>query len=225
MSKILALDTSTNACSVALMLDDYIVEKHEIAPREHAKIILPMIDGLLAESGLKLNELDAIAFGKGPGSFTGVRIAAGITQGLAFGAELPVVGISSLQALAQWTCDTYGAENVLAGFDARMDEVYWGVYKIQESGLVAAVVEDALVKPGDVFMPLNDSWVGVGDAWKIYKDTFLSKGKLNLTQVFPEEYPHAASIAKLAKKAVSEGGVGVASDALPLYLRSEKTWG
>nr|VFJ43935.1 MAG: tRNA threonylcarbamoyl adenosine modification protein YeaZ [Candidatus Kentron sp. FM] len=132
--KILAIDTATDACSVALHLDGDYREIHELAPRRHAEILLPRIRTLLSEAALSLRDLDALAFGRGPGAFTGVRIATGVIQGLAFGADLPVVPISSLHALAQGAWRERGEGNVLAAFDARMGEVYWGAYRLDAAG-------------------------------------------------------------------------------------------
>ncbi|VFM95033.1 MAG: tRNA threonylcarbamoyladenosine biosynthesis protein TsaB [Candidatus Kentron sp. G] len=132
--KIFAIDTATDACSAALHLDGGCREIHELAPRRHAEILLPRIRTLLSEAALSLRDLDALAFGRGPGAFTGVRIATGVIQGLAFGADLPVVPVSSLHALAQGAWRERGEENILAAFDARMGEVYWGAYRLDATG-------------------------------------------------------------------------------------------
>lgn len=134
-TRILAIDTATEACSVALWNNG---EKHalfEICPREHTQRILPMVQQVLAESGVTLNQLDALAFGRGPGSFTGVRIGIGIAQGLAMGAELPMIGVSTLATMAQGAFRVTGATQVLAAIDARMGEVYWGQYQRQDNGV------------------------------------------------------------------------------------------
>ena len=123
--KILALDTSTEACSAALLIDTEIHQRYEVAPREHGALILPMIETLLSEAGCAPTQLDALAFGRGPGAFVGVRIATGVAQGIAFAADLPVIPVSSLAAMAQ----SVEHGNVYSAIDARMNEVYWGAYR------------------------------------------------------------------------------------------------
>ena len=134
MTKLLAIDTSTEACSAALGIGGDVRERYEFAPRQHAELILPMVDALLAEGQIKLKDLDGLAFGRGPGAFTGVRIATGVIQGLAFGAGLPVVPVSSLAALAQGAAP--GHSSIMSAFDARMGEVYWGAFAVDKQGLV-----------------------------------------------------------------------------------------
>ncbi|MFZ4702392.1 MAG: tRNA (adenosine(37)-N6)-threonylcarbamoyltransferase complex dimerization subunit type 1 TsaB, partial [Candidatus Methylumidiphilus sp.] len=145
--KLLSLETSTEACSAALYLDGEITERYQLAPQQHNKLILPMIQSLLAEADLKLHQLDALAFGRGPGSFTGVRIAAGIVQGLAFGADLPVAPVSTLAAMAQEVFAESDSQYALPCIDARMGEVYWGVYRRGNDGMAklsgSEVVADA----------------------------------------------------------------------------------
>ena len=141
--KLLAIDTSEDACSAALCVGDEILERFEIAPRRHTELILPMMDGLLAEAGLSLRGLDALAFARGPGSFTGIRIATSIVQGAALGAGLAVVPVSSLQALAQGARRLHGAGQVLSALDARMREVYWGAYRADDAGIMTEVVAEA----------------------------------------------------------------------------------
>ena len=141
--KLLTLDTSTDACSCALSVDGEIGEQSVIAPRQHTTLILPMIDQLLAEAGLKPTQLDGIAFGRGPGSFTGLRIACGITQGIAFAADIPVVPISCLATLAQGAYLEQGIEKVLASIDARMNEVYFANYFLNQEKIMQLVDEES----------------------------------------------------------------------------------
>ncbi len=144
-TKILAVDTATENCSVALMVGDDVISRCEYAPREHTTKILPMVDTVLAEGGLKLGQLDALAFGRGPGSFTGVRIGIGIAQGLAFGADLPMLGISTLAAMAQGTYRVHQSEQVLSSIDARMGEIYWGGQYLRQADGDWRVIDSELV--------------------------------------------------------------------------------
>ncbi|MCW8941987.1 MAG: tRNA (adenosine(37)-N6)-threonylcarbamoyltransferase complex dimerization subunit type 1 TsaB, partial [Gammaproteobacteria bacterium] len=133
--KILAIDTATEACSAALYIeseapDAGITSEYQLAPREHSRLILKMIDRLLSQAGIAVAELDAIAFGRGPGSFMGLRIAAGVVQGIAFAHDIPVIPVSTLKTIAQRAYELTGSKNVLAAIDARMDEVYWAKYSL-----------------------------------------------------------------------------------------------
>ncbi len=132
MTTLLALDTATEACSVALLHDGRVLSHYEVIPRMHAQRLLPMIKDLLAEAGVALSAVDGIAFGRGPGAFTGVRIAIGVVQGLAFALERPVLPVSTLAVLAQRALREQGAQQVAAAIDARMDEVYWGCYRAEQ---------------------------------------------------------------------------------------------
>ncbi|MEK7735076.1 MAG: tRNA (adenosine(37)-N6)-threonylcarbamoyltransferase complex dimerization subunit type 1 TsaB [Pseudomonadota bacterium] len=211
---ILALDTSTEYCSVAVSVDGKILDRSESGNR-HAERILSMVDALLAEAGLSLKQLDAIAFGRGPGSFTGLRIGAGVAQGLAFGAELPVVPISSLVALAQGV----DAPRVLAALDARMNQVYWGAYRRNPQGLVELVGEECVASPADVPMPPGEGWIGAGPGWAAYGEALKQRIGARLSTVFPEALPSARSIAQLATAAVSFGQIVRPEQAIPVYLR------
>lgn len=175
-TRILAIDTATEACSVALWNNG---EKHalfEICPREHTQRILPMVQQILAESGVSLNQLDALAFGRGPGSFTGVRIGIGIAQGLAMGADLPMIGVSTLATMAQGAFRQMGATQVLAAIDARMGEVYWGQYQRQNDGVWLGENTEAVFTPERAqqnVMALAGEWASVGTGWGTYPDLSL----------------------------------------------------
>ena len=175
MTRILAIETATEACSVALLLEDEVQERFEIAPRQHAALLLPFVESLLASAAIGLDRLDAIAFGCGPGSFTGLRIAAGMTQGLAFGANLPVVPVSTLAALAQGTVVQHGVRAVLAALDARMKEVYWGAFRCDDTGLVEPLGGEAVSVPQRVRVPAADHWVGAGSGWDSYADVLATR--------------------------------------------------
>lgn len=216
--KLLAIDTATEACSAALMIDDQIEQYFEIAPREHAAKILVMIDRLMADAQLRPSQLDAMAYGRGPGSFIGVRIAAAVTQGIAFGADLPVVPVSSLAAIAQGSAH----DNVLVAVDARMKEVYWGQYRRPVAkGNVDAQGEEQLLAPHAVTLdPPTDGapWVGVGSGWATYREILVQR----LPWVSPSDedaYPAARAVAQLALAQFQLGHWVSASQALPMYLR------
>ena len=222
--KLLALDTSTDACSAALLVGTEIREDFKLAPREHAKLILPMVDALLAEAGLSLSQLDAIAFGRGPGSFTGLRIAAGVAQGLAFGANLPVLPISTLAALAQGAYTDLGATRVLAALDARMSEVYWGVYQINNAGVMELHGAEQVCAPGEVVLPLGGEWLGAGSGWKEYGAALRERCGTLVCTVMPERLPRAKDIALLGVTASQRGLAVSAEQAMPVYLRNQVAW-
>ncbi len=164
--KLLAIDTSTDACSAALWLNGEVRQRYQVAPREHGQLILPMIESLLAEAGLALTQLDTLAFGRGPGGFTGVRIANSVIQGLAFGADLPVVPISSLAALAQGAYTEMGTPQILAAIDARIGEVYWGAYRAAQgcASVAGGTTPGATAAQGRAIAKGSASAVGAGCA-------------------------------------------------------------
>ena len=171
--RILAIDTATEACSAALWNTGEICAHFELCPREHTQRILPVVQDILSQSGVTLAELDALAFGRGPGSFTGVRIGIGIAQGLALGAELPMIGVSTLATMAQGAFRKSGATRVLAAIDARMGEVYWAEYVRDDQGIWHGEESEAVLKPEAVkerLMQLSGEWVTVGTGWPAWPD-------------------------------------------------------
>lgn len=216
--KLLALDTSSTACSIALQIDQKIFSQHVIMPMQQAQSILPMIKNLLDETNLKLNELDAIAFGKGPGSFTGIRIAASVAQGLSFGAKLPVIAISSLQALAQAAYDSLDWKRLLVAVDARMQEVYWGTYVINSKGLAELIGEEMINSPNNIPFFEDQSWSGVGNGWEVYRERISHlPQKMDATIL-----PTATAILALAgEKWLNKEDLLKPEEALPTYLRLE----
>jgi len=218
--KILAIDTATEACSAALYIDGEINQQYRVAPREHGHIILPMIDQLLAEAGIRVSDLDALAFGRGPGSFMGVRIAAGVTQGIAFARDLPVVPISTLAAIAQTAHTATGASSVLSAIDARMNEVYWGAYRLSEHGCMHLVEEERVIAPDQVAKPGEGGWMGAGSGWSAYGEILTAAvGPGVLSGQMNECFPSAESIVKLALAEYQAGRHVPAAQAVPVYLR------
>jgi tRNA threonylcarbamoyladenosine biosynthesis protein TsaB len=223
MLKILALETSTDACSAAVLYDDKIIERYEVAPRQHAQLILPMVKEILAEAHLELTDISAIAFGCGPGSFTGLRIACSAAQGLAFGTDLPIVAVSSLQALAQGAYEEKGLNKVLVGIDAKMQEIYFGIYEKNNENLMQPIQPDNLISSencrgipcGCPSLESGHPWIGIGDAWQEYPQKF---------KTIAYNYPKARYVAKLAKNDFIAGKIISPENAQPVYLRSEKAW-
>jgi tRNA threonylcarbamoyladenosine biosynthesis protein TsaB len=227
--KLLALDTATEACSAALWIDGALASRDELLGRGHAERILPMIDELLVEAGIKLAALDAIAFGRGPGAFTGVRIAVSVTQGLAYGAGLPTVPVSDLAALglralerARIEAGAPGAGEALVALDARMGEVYFGRARPSEQ-LGVELLEEGLAPPEIAFPVALEAGlvrVGAGHGFSAYPALGERLGA-GLAAVWPELLPRAAEIAALGVRAFAAGLWVPAEDAAPVYLRDQ----
>jgi len=214
--KLLVLDTSTEYCSAALWLDGRIHARRLLAEQRHSSLLLPMVDELLRESELSLRQLDGIAYGAGPGSFTGLRIACAVTQGLAFGADLPVVGISTLESIAEQT----GADKVLTVLDARMAEVYWAAYQREGAGW-RVVSEAQLALPEQVSVPNDGNWVGAGNGFAALGEVLRPRLATRLTRIDDSIMPDAAAMAPLAAQAFERGESVDAALAAPLYLRDK----
>jgi tRNA threonylcarbamoyladenosine biosynthesis protein TsaB len=216
MTTLLALDTATEACSVALLHAGRRYSHYEVIPRLHAQRLLPMIQDLLAEAGVALSALDAIAFGRGPGAFTGVRIAIGVVQGLGFALERPVLPISNLAVLAQRAHREYAATRVAAAIDARMDEVYWGCYQLQQGEMRLSGIEQVLA-PEQARLPRlpSDGWFAAGTGW----GTHAARLPQPLAGMAGDLLPHAADLLELAAFAWARGEAVAAEQAQPVYLR------
>ncbi|HEY0209671.1 tRNA (adenosine(37)-N6)-threonylcarbamoyltransferase complex dimerization subunit type 1 TsaB [Acerihabitans sp.] len=224
-TRILALDTATEACSAALWINGEISERFEIRPREHTQRILPMVDSLLAEAGIDLTQLDALAYGRGPGSFTGVRIGIGIAQGLALGAGLPMIGISTLAALAQGAWRRCGAGRVLCAIDARMGEVYWARYQRDDNGVWLGEAGEKVVKPDQLAAEAADlvgRWATAGTGWQTYPG-LISQPSVQLIDG-QTALPAAVDMLPLAVLRLREGGALAVELQTPTYLRNEVTW-
>ncbi|MBS0584394.1 MAG: tRNA (adenosine(37)-N6)-threonylcarbamoyltransferase complex dimerization subunit type 1 TsaB [Proteobacteria bacterium] len=225
---LLAIDTATEACSAALSIDGKIIERSEFAPRRHAELILPMIASLLAEAGLSRHDLQGIAVGRGPGAFTGVRLAISVAQGLALGLDLPVVPVSSLAALALEAPDAAAQRDgaILAVIDARMGEIYAGAFRRTADGLVEAVSDETVGSAEKWILPQNPQvqlarWSVVGSGWAAYRDALAAR--LPAPPAFADgaRYPQARAVLRLAAPRFAHGEGLAPEAALPVYLRDK----
>lgn len=218
--KILAVDTATEACSAALLINGEIQTRFEIAPREHARLLLPMVDSLMAEAELRPQQLDAIAFGCGPGSFTGVRIATGVMQGIAYGADLPVVPVSTLAAISQACLQKTSYETLFTAVDARMSEIYWAVYQRDVEGY-AQLLGQEKVQPATAIDALQLTGYGIGSGWQCYEQALSARLGAQLIGFDADYLPHAAQIAVLGEVGVQRGQTVPVERAMPVYLRDK----
>ncbi len=214
--KILALETSTEYCSAALWLDGPAGDRVELAGQRHSELLLPMIDRLLRDANLKLSDMDGIAFGAGPGSFTGVRIACGVAQGLALGANLPVAGVCTLEAVAHAS----GQDRVIVALDARMAEIYHAAYEKHDDAW-QAVCAPSLCLPDHAPRVQGTGWLGAGSGFNAHGDALRACYAENLAGIDVQAVPLASAIAALAAPLFAAGKGVNAADALPLYLRDK----
>lgn len=218
--KLLAIETATEACSAALFYDGEISLRFQIKPRGHSELILGMLDELLADGGLGLGQLDAMAFGRGPGSFTGVRIATGVVQGVAFGADIPVVPVSTLAALAQRAYRELGERMLLPAYDARMLELYWAGYRVNAMGLVELEGRERVVCVDEVPQLSESGWYGIGSGWRVYAEHLIRRLDGNRVKGFqPDMLCSAQDIALLGVEGFEQGAAVAPEFALPVYLR------
>lgn len=229
---ILAIDTATEACSVALHYNDTVVTRFEICPQQHSQRLLPMVDEVLKEAKVSLDDLDLLAFGRGPGSFTGVRIATGMIQGLALGTGLKVAGVSTLEAMAfEVASETQNKDAFVAvASDARMGEVYFAVYRQTEEG-VSLTIEEQVCPPEVAIEQLNAlkeensaSVIAAGTGWSAYEDLDNWKSELCGEVTSEVTLPNAQYMLKLAIDAHCKGEVFDAVNVEPVYLRDKVTW-
>jgi len=218
--KLLAVETSTEACSAALFIDGEVKERFELAPKEHTKLILPMIDSLMAEAGLKPQQLDALAFSRGPGSFTGVRIATGVIQGIALGADLKVVPVSTLAAIAQDFFDNNEESVAFVAMDARMSEIFWGVYRRDAQGY-AELMGDEAVTPADAVVFPDLTGVGIGSGWGVYSQELMTRLAGKVSHYKADMLPRAGAIARLGARGFEQGLAVDVEQAMPVYLRDK----
>jgi tRNA threonylcarbamoyladenosine biosynthesis protein TsaB len=221
--KLLALDTSSVACSVALRIDDDVVERHEEQPREHTRLLMPMIESLLADASASLSDLDAIVLGNGPGSFIGMRIAASVAQGLAFGASLQIVPVSSMAAVAARVIAEHDAGEVIVAQDAHMQEVYLGIYRPDRDGNPDAISSErlhGLSAIAELDTSPNPSRFGAGYGWQRYPELLVAN-RDRVTNVVDILHPHASDLLGLATIALEKGGAIEPQDISPAYLRQK----
>jgi tRNA threonylcarbamoyladenosine biosynthesis protein TsaB len=214
--KILAIETSTELCSAALWLDGEIHTREALAGQRHSELLLPMIDALLDSHGLSAAQLDGIAYGSGPGSFTGLRIACGLAQGIALGAELPVVGIGTLLALAE----SAGAGKAVCCLDARMGEIYHAAFERRGDDW-HALCDPSLCRPEAAPEVPGGDWTGCGSGFAVHSAALQQRYSGQLTRVLDHLGPHAREVAMLAVPEFARGAAVDAAQAAPLYVRNK----
>ena len=219
--KILSLETATDTCSAALYVDGACLHRSRRAPARHGEFILPLTDRLLAEAQVRLRDLDVLAFGRGPGSFTGTRIAAGVAQGLACAADLPVAPVSTLAGLAQGIIEDgdLRQRRVLCALDARMGEVYWGIFEASADDLMRPQAAERVCPPTQVPLPAGDGWLGIGNGWRAHRDALRERLGGQLDNRNDGREPMAAYLVPLALDMHRRGQLCTPSEALPVYLR------
>ncbi|MBL4910709.1 MAG: tRNA (adenosine(37)-N6)-threonylcarbamoyltransferase complex dimerization subunit type 1 TsaB [Alteromonadaceae bacterium] len=227
---LLALDASTEACSVALTFNGELHTRYELCPQSHSQLLLPMVDQVLKAANCQLTQLDGLVFGQGPGSFTGVRIGIGVAQGLAFAANLPLVGVSTLQAMAQLAYEKQGQTQVISAIDARMSEVYNCFYQLDSNNIMQAVLPETVLAPELLADHLAGSFIekniatayGVGTGWQAYESKLSS---LKSNQGEPDIlFPHAEVMLTIAKTKFIKGETVTAEQAQPVYVRDTVSW-
>ncbi len=222
--KFLAFDASTEACSVALSINNQVISEFQLCPQSHSVVLLPMIDRLLQQADHKLSQLDGIIFGQGPGSFTGVRIGTGVAQGLAFSADLPVVGVSTLQTMAQQAYIKHSIAKVIATIDARMSEIYVGYYQLNSENIMSPVLKEAVLTPAALAEHLaahTNRAYAVGTGWQAYS-SILSALKTNQDLV-DIVYPDAQAMLAIGGANFSQKAT-TAEFAQPVYVRDTVSW-
>ena len=213
--RLLAFETATEACSVAVYADGEVLERFELAPRRHAELALPWADVLLAEAGMAKSQLDAIAVGRGPGAFTGVRLAVALAQGIALALDRPVLPVSTLAALAMRA----PGDDIVAAIDARMGEVYAASFRRDADGVVAIGAE-VVLSPAELPLPDGDGWHGVGTGFAAAEGLLQSRWRGRLASVDAGALPHAADVARLGALAFARGEAIAPARVEPAYLRN-----
>ena len=220
--KMLAIEASTDVCSVAACNNGKVYVRHKHAPRRHAELVLAFCHAVIREAGLALSELDALVVGRGPGSFTGVRIAVAVAQGLAFGAQLPVAPVSTLATLAQSVYRERGAAEVCAALDARMDEAYCGAFRADASGRMELVSKERVCPMAELELPAGE-WFGAGPAWDRYAAEIPESVAAHVSGTWAQAQPHAVDALTLALAQIDAGALITVAELEPVYLRNRVT--
>lgn len=221
--RILAIDTATEACSVALDDNGTVYSRFDVSPQQQSQLVLPMVDAVLKEANLTLSDVDLLAYGRGPGSFTGVRIATGIIQGLALGSDLPVAGISTLAAMAQQSFEEHNQTRVVSAIDARMSEVYVAAFE-EKAGIMVSIQDEQVCPPEHAkthVIPAED-FAAVGTGWQAYE--VLSEQIVDDANTVSVLYPNAKYMLALALDAYKNNKTTSVDDVEPVYLRDKVTW-
>jgi len=218
--KILAIETATDACSAALLIDGQVHVAFELAPRKHTQLILSQIEQVLAEGEIATQDLDAIAFGRGPGAFTGLRIAAGVTQGMSLAGDIPAIAVSSLAAMAQQAYQQHQEDKLYVALDARMNQVYWGEYQIQDE-LAVLQGEEVVITPEELPSTQSDGFVGIGSGWQAYPQTLQNQVQAETNATLQNIYPSAEHVALLAVPQYQAGILLSPEQVQPVYLRNK----
>jgi tRNA threonylcarbamoyladenosine biosynthesis protein TsaB len=216
---LLAIETATEACSVALLHGEALIDRSELAPRRHAELVLPMAESLLAEAGVTRRQLDAIAVGRGPGAFTGVRLAISVAQGLALALDIPVLPVSSLAALAMQAPQDGAA--ILAAIDARREEIYACAFRFDPDGLVEPLGPEHVLPASELILPQAEAWSVLGTGWGAYGDAIHARLPAAPRWADGGRYPQACDVARLAAPLFAAGKGVPPEQALPVYLRDK----
>ena len=221
--KLLALDTSSDACTVAVGSNAAVASRHALAAREHTRLLMPMIDDVMSESGLDFRDLDGIVLGNGPGSFIGMRIGAAVVQGIAFAASLPVIPVSSMAALALQTLEEQSEDHVAVAQDAHNREVYFGLYERSAGGLVTGAGSERLAgrEPIAELLALPErSCIAAGLGWRVYPDLYTAN-EARIAGRSSHDVPDARFVLQLGKAALARGEQVAPADVDPIYLRQQ----
>lgn len=219
---LLAIETSTDACSVGLSVNDELILDHRLAAQQHGTLVLPMVDALMAKAELTPQQLDGVVFGRGPGSFTGVRIGVAVAQGIALGADVGVAGISTLQSVAQGCSRVHGDWHVAVSLDARMDEVYFAAFARDEKGLMMPITEEVVLPPTALAaLPETHAWHWAGSGAERYASLLRERFTVDETTLRTDCWPQAMDLLTLAMPMAAAGTLVPPEQASPVYLRDK----